>query len=98
MVRLRVTELLHGQAPASLEYSTPNFHPWGPYYEVGQEIAILVEGGQVSDGVMNLCGPWFGPEELRAAAAEHGTPQVESPLLERLLNFVSLIFRLVLGG
>ena len=95
---VRVTEHLHGDSLAVLEYTTPNFDPWGPYYEVGQEIAVLIEDGEVVDGQMSLCGPWFGPDELRTAAADYGDVEVFEPtLFERLLTFVETLLRLLFG-
>lgn len=95
-LRVRVTEYLHGRAPATIEYTTPNFDPWGPYYEVGREIAIVIEDGEVTDGQMQICGPWFGPEELRQAAADHGTGVDVQPLsFHRLLGLLERLFEIL---
>ena len=42
-------------------------------------VAVIVEGGQVSDGRQNICGPWFEPEELRRAAEAYGDIEPEEP-------------------
>lgn len=98
LLQVRVTEYLHGRAPATIEYTTPNFDSWGPYYEVGQEIAIVIENGQVRDGQMNLCGPWFSPEELRQAADDYGSPiDVEPTPFDELLRFLERLLRLLFG-
>ncbi|MGI9608970.1 MAG: hypothetical protein ACR2NL_01615 [Acidimicrobiia bacterium] len=73
-IRVRVAELLHGRAPGILEFTRNHLNPWGPFYEVGQEVAIVIEDGVVNDGQMNLCGPWYQPDELRQAASAFGTP------------------------
>ncbi len=97
-LRVRVTELLHGTAPEVLKYTTANFDPWGPYYEVGQEVAIVIENGEVSDGEQNICGPWFSPDELRAAAAQFGPGEDEpATLLDRILAMLFQLIRLLLG-
>lgn len=72
VLEVHITEVLHGRAPAVATYTVESFDPWGPYYEIGQELAIVVEDGRYVDGNQALCGPWFGAEELRAAAAEYG--------------------------
>lgn len=95
---VRVTRLLHGRASAVLEYTTPNFEPWGPYYEVGHEIAVLIENGEVVDGQMSLCGPWFSPDDLRTAAAEYCDVDTFAPsALDRVLSLVGSFRRLLLG-
>jgi hypothetical protein len=63
-----VREILKGQAEEKLEYTVPSLNPWGPYYEPGDEVAVVVEDGVVFDGRQNICGPWFEPGELRQAA------------------------------
>ena len=97
-LRVRVIEYLHGRAPAVIEYLAPNHDPWGPYYEVGQEIAVVIEDGEVTDGQMHICGPWFSPEELRDAATDHGSPPPPpaSPL-DRILELLERFFRLLFG-
>lgn len=94
MLRVRVSEVLHGNVPKILEYTTPNFDPWGPYYEVGEEIAIVIENGEVSDGKQNICGPWFSPDELRAAASQFGTEE-PTTLLDRILAVLFELIRLL---
>lgn len=97
-LRVRVTEYLHGRAPALLEYTTPNFDPWGPYYEVGDEIAIVIEDGVVSDGRMNICGPWFNPEDLRQAFADFGgVDDVQQTWWDRALSFIETLLNLLFG-
>lgn len=97
-LRVRVTERLHGHAPEILEYTTPNFNPWGPYYALAEEIAIVIEDGEISDGQQNICGPWFSPEELRAAAAEFGqVDDVRPTLLDRILSLIEDLLRLLFG-
>ena len=97
-LQVRVTEYLHGRAPELLEYTTPNFDSWGPYYEVGEEIAILIEGGEVFDGQMNICGPWFSPDDLRQAAADFGgIDDVQTTFLERVLSLIETLLRLLFG-
>lgn len=98
LVRVRVTEYLHGRSSATLEYGAANFEPWGPYYEVGQEIAIVIEDGVVTDGQMNLCGPWFSPEELRQAAADLSPTIITGPTpIEQLLGFLERLLSLLFG-
>ena len=97
-LRVRVIEYLHGRVPALLEYTTSNFDPWGPYYEVGEEIAVLIEGGDVSDGQMNICGPWFSPDDLRQAAADFaGIDDVRTTFLERVLALIETLLHLLFG-
>ena len=97
-LRVRVTEYLYGRAPELLEYTTPNFDPWGPYYEVGEEIAILIEGGEFSDGQMNICGPWFSPDDLRQAAADFGgIDDVQTTFLDQVLSLIETFLHLLFG-
>ena len=94
LLEVRVTERLHGRTTPTIEYTVPYFDPWGPYYEVGQEIAIVIEDGVVTDGQMHICGPWFTPDELRQAADNY-VPGTDRPpttpgylrlLLERIIR------------
>ena len=97
-IRVRATEYLQGRLPAALEYSTANFGAWGPYYEIGPEIAIPIEDGEVTDGQMNICGPWFSPDELRVAAADYSiTPDVEPRTLDQLVSLLNRLLQLVFG-
>jgi hypothetical protein len=97
-LRVRVAEYLHGRAPELLEYATPNFDPWGPYYEVGEEIAILIEDGEVSDGQMNICGPWFSPDDLRQAAADFGgVDDAQTTFLDRVFSLIETLMHLLFG-
>ena len=94
LLEVRVTERLHGRIGSSLDYTVSNFDPWGPYYEVGQEIAIVIEDDVVTDGVMHLCGPWFTPDELRQAAADLGlTVENPSTAFDRFLRLFHRILR-----
>lgn len=79
VLQVRVSERLHGRTTPTIEYSVPHFDPWGPYYEVGQEIAIVIEDGVVTDGQMHICGPWFTPDELRQAADDYGPVDTQPP-------------------
>ena len=88
-IRVRVIEVLHGRAPRTLEYTTSHLGVWGPFYEVGQELAVVIEDGKVSDGQMEICGPWYGPDELRQAASDYGVPT------PRHMTVSDLIIRLV---
>jgi len=47
---------------------------WGPHYEVGQELALLVTGGDIDDGANSLCGPFYSPSDMRAAGGEPTSP------------------------
>lgn len=95
LLEVRITETLHGRIPSTVEYAVSNFNPWGPYYEVGQELAIVVENGRYVDGNQELCGPWFGPHELRSAAAEFGgTPEQPIGSADFVRRIVEHILRL----
>lgn len=97
-LRVRVTEILHGTAPKMLEYTTPDFEPWGPYYEMGEELAVVIENGEVSDGKQSICGPWFSPDELRAAANQFGPGDDEpATLFDRILALILELIRLLFG-
>ena len=83
-------EVLKGNAGERLSYVVPSLSPWGPYYEVGAEVAAIIENGHISDGRQNICGPWFEPSELRRAAEQYGdldpppkTDPVPEPTPER---------------
>lgn len=92
-IRVRVIELLHGRAPGILEYTTSHLGVWGPFYEVGQELAVVIDDGVVSDGQMDICGPWYGPEELRYAASEYGVP---APPFMTVSDFIVRLFERLL--
>ncbi|NNL48307.1 MAG: hypothetical protein HKO76_08070 [Acidimicrobiia bacterium] len=83
-----VRELLKGRVGERIEYSVPSLNPWGPYYEVGDRIAVVSEDGVISDGRQNICGPWFEPDELRRAAELYGDspsppqPKIPAPAPE----------------
>lgn len=97
-LRVRVTESLHGTAPEVLAYTTPNFDPWGPYYKVGDELAIVIENGEVSDGEQNICGPWFSPDDLRVAAQQFGSGEDEAAtLLDRIVAVLIELLRILFG-
>lgn len=68
-----VRETLKGMSGRELTYTVPSLKPWGPYYGIGDEIAVIIENGTVTDGRQKICGPWFGPEELRQAAERYGS-------------------------
>lgn len=72
---------------------------WGPYYEEGQELALLVTDGVVQDGQNSLCGPYFSPAEMRAAGGDPTEPAPQAWSIFQLLR--NLLFDLVsvlLGG
>ncbi len=96
LLQVRVTEHLSGRTTSVLEYRVPYFDPWGPNYEVGQEIAIVVENGVITDGQMHICGPWFTPDELRQAADDYG-PAVDPtpPTIGYLRLLLDRIIRLL---
>ena len=76
-----VHELLKGRVGERIEYSVSSLNPWGPYYEVGDRIAVVSEDGVISDGRQNICGPWFEPDELRRAAELYGdSPPPPEPI------------------
>lgn len=85
-VTVAVADVLVGPHQRELAYTVPNHDPWGPFYEVGRRIAVVVEGGTTSDGVQELCGPWYRPDELRDAARRHGSwhPSVFDRLADSL--------------
>lgn len=94
LLEVRITERLHGRTDPTIGYTVPSFDPWGPHYELDQEIAIVIEEGVVTDGQMHICGPWFTPDELRRAADDYGPTDPPPPttlsyirlLLERILR------------
>jgi hypothetical protein len=81
-----VREVLKGRVGERLQYTVSSLNPWGPYYEPGDRIAVVIEAGVISDGRQNICGPWFEPEELRQAAARYGDleppPETDPPPAE----------------
>ncbi|MDH3607284.1 MAG: hypothetical protein OER12_09855 [Acidimicrobiia bacterium] len=97
LLQVRVTERLGGRTTSVIEYSVPYFDPWGPHYEVGKEIAIVIENGVIADGQMHICGPWFTPDELRQAADDYGPAIDPAPSTSRYLHvLLERIIRLLL--
>ena len=65
---------------------------------MGEEIAILIQDGEVSDGQMNICGPWFSPDDLRQAAADFGgVDDAQTTFLDRVLSLVETLLQLLFG-
>ena len=67
-----VVEVFKGNPGRAIEYAVPSLNPWGPYYQPGDRVAVIVENDVVSDGRQNICGPWYEPAELRRAAELYG--------------------------
>ena len=69
---------------------------WGPYYEVGEELALLITDGVVGDGKNSLCGPYFYPAEMRAAGGEPTSPEPHGwqvfNIFKTLLDILAMLF------
>ena len=87
-LRIEVTEVFKGGVDARLTL-VRHQTIWGPYYDQGQDLALLITDGQVDDGRNSLCGPFYTAEEMRQAGGDPSEP--ETSWLGRLLD---LLFRL----
>ena len=69
VLTVQVSEVYKGSAPPTL-YLERFPTVWGPFYEEGQELAMLITNDSVSDGQEALCGPWFSADDMRQAGGE----------------------------
>ncbi len=91
VLTVEVSEVFKGTVSSrlTLERSTS---VWGPYYEEGEELALLVTDGVIRDGQDTLCGPYFYPAEMRAAGGEPTSPQ---PSGWQVLNIFKTLFDII---
>ncbi len=91
VLTIEVTEVFKGTMSSrlTLERSTS---VWGPYYEEGEELALLVTDGVIRDGQDTLCGPYFYPAEIRAVGGEPTSPQ---PSGWQVLNIFRTLFDII---
>jgi len=66
---VQVDEVFKGTAPTRVVLERHET-VWGPFYEEGQELALLIHNDVVSDGQQELCGPFFSPADMRQAGGE----------------------------
>lgn len=100
LLTVEVSEVYKGVVPPRLRlprYTTV----WGPFYEEGQEIALVQQDGVMRDGEQELCGPWFTADEMRDAADELGleaaVPQAPGGFLAALVAALMGILRGLFG-
>jgi hypothetical protein len=47
---------------------------------------------------MNICGPWFSPDDLRQAAADFvGVDDAQTTFLDRVLSLIETLLHLLFG-
>ena len=66
---VKVNEVFKGSVSGRLTLDR-EITVWGPFYEEGQELALVVNDGVVRDGQDSLCGPFFSPADMREAGGE----------------------------
>jgi hypothetical protein len=76
VVVVEVTEVFKGTVPAVLRLDRPT-SVWGPYYDEGTELALLVSDGVVDDGQNSLCGPFYSADDMREAGGDPSAPVPE---------------------
>lgn len=70
---------------------------WGPFYDVGHELALLNNEGVIDDGHNSLCGPFYSNELMEREAGEgrlveHGPRSMRDRLAE-LIRLLELMVR-----
>ena len=93
VVYVEVTEVYKGTVPARLTLERDTTI-WGPWYEEGTELAMLITNGVVADGQNSLCGPFFYPDDMRSVAGEPTSPAPMGPLWH-LLDMVRFLVGLL---
>jgi hypothetical protein len=59
-----ISDVFKGELPHRV-FIVRHVSVWGPYYAVGQELALLVAGDEIGDGQQALCGPWYTADDMR---------------------------------
>ena len=99
VLTVELSEVFKGTMPRRLTLQR-QVTVWGPFYEEGDELALLVNDGVVRDGFDSLCGPFFSADDMRQAGPE---PTIVAPepqgwsmfgLLRGLFDLLSLLFGL----
>lgn len=100
LLTVEVSEVYKGVVPRWLRLHRDTT-VWGPFYEEGQEIALVQQGGVMQDGQQELCGPWFTADELRdtarAVGLEAAAPEAPGGFLSAFLAAVMAILRGLFG-
>ncbi len=93
-VTVDVVEVFKGRFESPLTLLRPA-SVWGPYYQPGEQLALIADAGVITDGNQSICGPYYSGDQLRQAAEESGlspTPPPPAPFWSRVLRLLVRFF------